>query len=105
MVIDTSAIVAILRNEPEGPGFIRLTKGDCVSVARPAISTERFVRNFSNVWTAHHHRHTCQTNRISHPVGFLSHSGHCADPHQFNLLIPHKLNNLIITHWPGISID
>ena len=28
MVIDTSAIVAILRNEPEGPGFVRLIAAD-----------------------------------------------------------------------------
>jgi ribonuclease VapC len=30
MVIDTSAIVAILENEPEGPGFIRLIAADAV---------------------------------------------------------------------------
>ena len=28
MVIDTSAIVAILKNEPEGPGFVRLIAAD-----------------------------------------------------------------------------
>ena len=28
MVIDTSAIVAILENEPEGPGFVRLIAAD-----------------------------------------------------------------------------
>jgi ribonuclease VapC len=28
MVLDTSAIVAILRNEPEGPGFVRLIAAD-----------------------------------------------------------------------------
>jgi ribonuclease VapC len=30
MVLDTSAIVAILRNEPEGPGFVRLLAADKV---------------------------------------------------------------------------
>ena len=28
MVIDTSAIVAILKNEPEGPGYVRLIAAD-----------------------------------------------------------------------------
>jgi ribonuclease VapC len=28
MVLDTSAIVAILRNEPKGPGFVRLIAAD-----------------------------------------------------------------------------
>jgi hypothetical protein len=87
------------------PRFISFTESDCVSVARPSISTKGLVRNFSNVRPTHHDPHTCQTNCISHTVGFFGHSGHCADPHQLDLLILHELNDFIVTHWTSISIN
>ena len=47
----------------------------------------------------------CQTDRISDSIGFLNHSGHCADANQLYILLTHKLNYLVITHWTGIGID
>jgi hypothetical protein len=38
-------------------------------------------------------------------TGFLNHSGHCADANQLYLLLTHKLNDLVISHWTGIGID
>src|ERR671914_661826 len=62
-----------------GPGFISFAEGDRVSVARPSISSERLVRNFSDVWTAHYNGHACKTNRVGDSIGFLGHSSHGAD--------------------------
>src|SRR6185295_10693192 len=88
-----------------GPGFISFTKCDCVGMPGPSISTQRLVRNFGDVWTADHHRHACHTDRIGDSISFLNHSGHCADPNQLYLLLTHKPNYLVITHWTGIGID
>src|SRR5689334_13167795 len=87
------------------PCFIGFPEGDRVNVSRSAISPQRFVGNFSNVWPAHYDAHTRKADCIGDAIGFFGHSGHRADTDQIDFLFLYEPDDLFITHRPRIGIN
>ena len=53
----------------------------------------------------HHDRHAGGADCVGDAIGFLSHPRHRADPDKSDLLLAHKLNNLVIAHRAGVGIN
>ncbi len=87
------------------PGFVSFAQRNCVSMARTAVSTERFIRNFCDVWATHHDWHSNCADGIRHTVSSGCHSGHGADPDEPDTLIEDKLNEFLFTHRARVSIN
>src|SRR5678815_1615477 len=86
------------------PGFVSLTKSHSISVARPAISPKRLVRDFGHVRPAHHHRYTRSANRISHSVSLGYHPRHRADTDKFDVLFANESHEVFLSHRARVAV-
>ena len=87
------------------PGLIRLTQRHRIGMPRSPVASQRFVRQFGDVRSAHHHRHPGGANGIRHPVSLRDHAGHRADPHQPDALGEHETHDLGIAHRLRVAVD
>src|ERR1044072_7269617 len=86
------------------PGFVRVTRSHRISVARPAVSPECLVRNFSHVRSTHHNRHSGSANRISHAVSLGYHPRHGADTDEFDVLFANESYEVFLIHRARVAV-
>src|SRR6266404_2555769 len=87
------------------PGFIGFSESDSISMAPAAISPQSLVGYFGNVRSSHDDWHAGGTNGISHAVGASHHPGHRTNTNQSDLLLNNEVYELMLVHWPGISVN
>src|ERR1039457_575095 len=87
------------------PCLIRFAKRHGICVANAAVPSQRFIRQFGDVRSAHHHRNTRSTERVRSAVSARDHPGHCADSNKIDCPIFHELDKLRIVHWFRVAVQ
>src|SRR6185312_801024 len=93
-----------IRNQP-GPDFICFSQSYRVGMTWPAVSAQRFVRQFSDVRTAHDYRNARSSHCISHSISLGYHPRHGADADQSDTFFLDITHQFLFIHRLGVAVD